>query len=177
MMSVTGEFVGIQRVDAAGAWRRTVTLTGAMTVLFLALLGAATLGEPTAVSVAPSVIASLGPITSHNGRMIGEVVEAPQATSGTGESDRWIVRLRTRAGVPVVAASVQVTASLPELGRIEAVRAARYLGDGRYQIDSVSLGRPGWWNVALVVRARAVTDSLAFNLVVPTESGGGSNDQ
>lgn len=127
---------------------------------------------PTAVTVARAAKpvtapfpASFGPLPSHSGMFRGAVVSYPSAL----DAGTWVVRLERRSGRRVAHARVTAVAYMPETGErlAQSPRVTRYLGDGRYRIEGLSFPRAGWWNVSLTLQYRGVSDSLAFNLVVP----------
>jgi hypothetical protein len=113
-----------------------------------------------------ALVASFGPITSHNGRVRAEVVGVPPQL--LGDSTSWVVKVQTRAGRRVANARLAASTSMPELLGDSASPAStvRYLGRGLYQIDGVRMDRAGWWNMGLVIRYGASADSLAFNVII-----------
>ena len=117
-----------------------------------------------------SIVTSFGPIESHHGWLMGEVVEYSSLDSSAA---RWVVRLETTRNRRVVRARVRVTAFMPEDSTVRsALATARYLGRGRYEITGLPLNRAGWWNVGLAIEYRGRSDSLAFNLLLPSERKG-----
>ena len=126
--------------------------------------------EPTiapARSDATGIVASLGRRASHGHRYHAEVVgTTPLAT---GVRQRWTVRLTRHGHRKVARARLTVRSWSPETGEVSAAAPrARYVGGGRYRIDDIVFPHPGWWNVALVIDAASGTDSVAFNVVMPT---------
>ena len=116
------------------------------------------------------IVLSLGRRASHGRRYQAEVVD--RTPLGTGVRQRWTVRLTRREHRRVSGARLAVRAWSPETGEVSSVAPrARYVGGGRYRIDDVYFPHRGWWNVALVVDAAGGTDSVAFNVVMPTERG------
>jgi hypothetical protein len=122
-----------------------------------------------AVSVprgASTIVTSLDRRSSHNERYEAEVVSATPFALGVPQ--RWTIRLNTPDSRAVADARVEVKSWAPETGRVSRIRpTARYIGNGRYQVDNIYFARPGLWNVAFVVRADAGVDSLAFNVIMP----------
>ena len=111
-------------------------------------------------------ITSFGDRASHNRRYHAEVVSATPLA--VGESERWIVRLTRRDHRRLAGAHITTDVWMPETGVRSPVQpTVSYVGGGRYAIDGVTLSRPGWWNVALVIDGRAGVDSVAFNAVLP----------
>lgn len=99
---------------------------------------------------------------SHVGLYRGEVVAAGLRI---GESQEWIIHLEQRNHHRVVRAKLQVRVWMPETDIASTPSpTVTYLGGGNYRLNDVRITRPGWWNVALVVNARAGVDSLAFNV-------------
>lgn len=118
---------------------------------------------------ATGVIASLGRRASHNQRYHAEVVATTPL--GTGVRQRWTVQLTRRGHRRVSGARLAARVWSPETGEVSAVAPrAEYVGGGRYRVDDVYFPHPGWWNIALVVQAATGTDSVAFNVVLPTST-------
>ena len=118
-------------------------------------------------SDATGIVASLGRRASHGHHYHAEVVgTTPLAT---GVRQKWTVRLTRRGHRGVSGARLTVRSWSPETGEMSAAAPrARYVGGGRYRIDDIVFPHPGWWNVALVINAATGTDSVAFNVVMPT---------
>ena len=107
------------------------------------------------------------PADSHFGQIRAAVVDQP-AFIAAAVPQRWIVRIETSFGAPIPDARVVVEAYMPESGeRLRPSPVARSVGDGRYEIDGLRFTKPGWWNVGLAVGDKNVSDSLAFNLMIP----------
>ena len=107
------------------------------------------------------------PLESHFRSIRGEVVDYSPALT-VGVTQRWKIRLETRAGESVSNARVAVVVYMPESGeRSLPSPVARYLGAGQYEIEGLRFSKPGWWNVGLAVQYSGGTDSLAFNLIIP----------
>jgi len=107
------------------------------------------------------------PTESHLGHIRASVVDHPVSFTAA-MPQRWIVRVETRSGASIPNARIVVDAYMPELGeRSQPSPVTRYVGDGRYEIDGLRFTRAGWWNVGLAVVYENVSDSLAFNLIVP----------
>ena len=111
------------------------------------------------------VVASLGSRPSHNGRYRAEVVSV--SSLAVGVTQRWVVQLRSTNHLRVAGARIAVhVRMLDAQERTSPPAVASYLGGGRYQVEGIRFGRPGWWNVALVVDGEAGVDSVAFNVVL-----------
>ena len=106
---------------------------------------------------------------SHNGRYFAEaIVDRPIAI---GAPQPWTIRLTRRNHRQVAYARVSAELWKPEAGEHAALqRAARYIGQGEYRIEDLRLPSAGWWNVALVIDGLAGTDSVAFNVVLPSSA-------
>jgi hypothetical protein len=124
----------------------------------------ATATEPRSMSA--GLVASLQRRNSHNGLYSAEVVATTPLVAGTAQS--WTLRVTPRDLRADAPARLEVDVWMPETGERSAVRpTVNYLGAGNYRLDGITLSRPGWWNVALVVSGAAGTDSVAFNVVLP----------
>jgi hypothetical protein len=176
MTACTGEIALPRAADRRnGSDRRTIA---GVAVILLALSAAvwangAAKSEPrAATAIAPTTallgagaeIVDFGLRPSHNGRYFAEVV-GTGSTLSVGAAQSWIVRISRRDRLGLDGARLTVRTWMPETGELSpALAEARALGDGRYAIDNITLSRPGWWNVALVIDGTTGTDSLAFNL-------------
>ena len=145
------------------------------TVLSLLLVAYAMSNSTPAVVAAPAIAASpvgeavtiYDPTESHLGHIRAALVDHP-ASFTAAMPQRWIVRLETSSGAAIPDARVVVDAYMPESGeRSRPSPVTRYVGDGRYEIDGLRFSRSGWWNVSLAVGYARMSDSLAFNLLVP----------
>jgi hypothetical protein len=144
---------------------------GALIVTVSTMLGThlreANLSLAPAQADATGIIASLGRRASHGHRFHAEVVATSPLATGVRQS--WTVRLTRRGHRRVSGARLTVTSWSPETGEISpAAPRARYVGGGRYRIDDIVFPHPGWWNVAFVIDAATGTDSVAFNVVMPS---------
>ena len=170
-MTATGEYTrAFPEAGPAPRWLVIATTVVAVGLVTLAATSVVT-STPAIESSRPAVlpgaaITAFGPITSHNGRFRSQVIQASPVVSDVPSP--WIVQVATRDGRRVANAQLDVRASMPEGNSIAPLPlTSRYIGSGKYEIDDVRLTRPGWWNVALVIRYRGVTDSLAFNVILP----------
>ncbi len=181
MLTHTGEFTlsGPAGVPAPRSAPRPRWLLGGIA---LALVASATswaalerrsAASPAIVaeSTTPGVVMSLGRRLSHNGRYFAEaVVDRPIVT---GLPQTWTFRLTRRNSRRVAHARVSAEAWMPETGEHAALHpAVRYIGRGEYRIDDLRLPSPGWWNLALVIDGLAGTDSVAFNVILPSSPRG-----
>ena len=116
-----------------------------------------------------AVVASVGRRASHNHRYHAEVVATTPIAAGVRQS--WTVLLTRRGHRRVSDARLTVRSWSPETGEVsEVTPRARYVGGSRYRIDDIYFARTGWWNVALVIDAANGSDSVAFNVVLPTRT-------
>jgi hypothetical protein len=143
----------------------SVGLWGAMWLPMAAVLGTAR-PEPMPPTASTPVV-SVDSRTTHEGRYsIGAVDVAPPTV---GASHTWTIRLEDAAARPVEGAHLTAQGWMPETGEGSPVAAtARELGEGRYEVTDIVFSRPGWWNLALVIRGPAGTDSAAFNVILPS---------
>jgi hypothetical protein len=143
-------------------------------VLFTAAYFSATRARHDASASSSSPDASIGVVTSfgmrrtHNGRYSAEIISASPIAIGLGET--WTVHISRRSHL-VSHASVKAHVWMPESDEHSpAASKIRYVGDGNYRIDNVLLTRAGWWNIALVIDGNRGTDSVAFNVIIPSPS-------
>src|SRR5215207_5771721 len=145
----------------------TVALVGTVATMLGTRLREADPSRAPAQPDATEIIASLGRRASHGHHYQAEVVGRTPLATGVRQS--WTVRLTRRGHRRVSGARLTVRSWSPETGEISTTAPqARYVGGGRYRIDDIVFPHPGWWNVALVVDAASGTDSVAFNVVMPT---------
>jgi hypothetical protein len=148
--------IAVQR-PRAGLYLLTALVAG------ITLHGEMRLRTPAETVLVP-VATKLGPLPSHNGALLGHVVEYP-ARIVIGEDQRWVVRLESRDGLPVQHARLSVIAYMPGTGQRGPSPLATPAGaPGEYELSGVRFDRAGWWNVALLVRYADGADSLAFNV-------------
>lgn len=108
---------------------------------------------------AGKIPAQLENVPSHN-----RLYRASLAPSG----DEWALRLQKSDHQPVAGASLVMQAWMPEQAAVNAYRPRVIAdGDGVYRVEGLRLERSGWWNVKLTVAHAGVTDSLAFNIILP----------
>ncbi len=141
----------------------------ALTFVALALSLLSTARETPAVGDERATFASLGVRLGHEHRYEAAIVSTSPLVVGAPQT--WILQL-TRAGGELEArARVTATTWAPETGE-GSTMAPRVLdiGGGRYQIDDVHFPRAGWWNVALVIAGSAGSDSVAFNVIMASDS-------
>lgn len=82
--------------------------------------------------------------------------------------DEWTLRVERSDHELVSGASVVMQTWMPDQPAVDQYQPRVIAdGDGVYRVEGLRLDRPGWWNMKLSVTHSGITDSLAFNLVVP----------
>lgn len=110
--------------------------------------------------------AQLDDVPSHNRRYRASLLP-PQNAANDGSSG-WTLRLQAHDGTPVSNAALEVGVWMPEEPSVSEHRLRAIAErDGFYRLEKLRFDRPGWWNVKLSVKGPGVTDSLAFNLMIP----------
>lgn len=108
---------------------------------------------------AGKLVAQVNDVPSHNRRYRASLVPT---------SNGWALRLANFEGQPISDAKLALQTWMPEEQTVVGRGASSVaLGNGTYRIDGLQLGQRGWWNVRLDIMDSAVTDSLAFNLMIP----------
>lgn len=85
-----------------------------------------------------------------------------------GETQVWLVTVKSKEGQPVENAALHVSGGMPEQneGLPTSPQATGYLGNGRYRIEGVKFPVPGWWQLRLWIFAAAGTDTVVFNITL-----------
>ena len=169
MYAHTSELPNFASPRTAGAMHRRRIARPALVALVVAasasVASTVSLSSERPIQAPAGVTTSLDLRPSHHGRYRAEVVETTPIA--VGATQRWTVRLARRSHRRLNHAIVEAHAWMPETGAVSPTRpTVRHLGRGRYVLDGLRFTRAGWWNVALVVRGDAGTDSLAFNVVL-----------
>lgn len=116
--------------------------------------------------VSNAAFASIGMRPSHNRLYTAEVVD--KTSLKVGEGAAWTIHLTQRNHRRVAYANVIATVFAPLTDEhVFRKPTAHYLGGGNYRVEGIDLPHAGWWNVALVIDARAGVDSVAFNVILP----------
>jgi hypothetical protein len=111
------------------------------------------------------LVAQVNDVPSHNGRFRATL--RPELTA-RGELADWRVLVETTDNKAPVHPALVMRSSMPEVTSVMGDRPRTlYLGDGTFRVDGLRFNRPGWWNVSVTISDAGVTDSLAFNLIVP----------
>jgi hypothetical protein len=114
---------------------------------------------------AGKLVAQLDNVPSHNHRYRATLI--PEL-SGTDLSISWRLRVESLSAELSPRPQVAMTSWMPERQSVTGAQPeATYLGHGNFRVDGLRFSEPGWWNVSVVVRDTGITDSLAFNLMVP----------
>lgn len=147
----------------------------ALLIGFVAVVGAwrgahrahaATLAELIRTGVIPS---KLTDVPSHNRRYRASL--RPSRGTTMGDVAEWSLHLERADGTRVPNATLALQAWMPDAPTVERHRpSATAAGGGTYRVIGLRFDRPGWWNVRLTVTRAGITDSLAFNLVMPSAS-------
>ena len=82
---------------------------------------------------------------------------------------QWTLRLEKSDYEPVSDASLAMRAWMPEEPAVNEYQPRVIAdGDGVYRVEGLRFDRAGWWNMKLNVTHAGITDSLAFNVIVPS---------
>jgi hypothetical protein len=83
-----------------------------------------------------------------------------------GPVHSWTVAVTTPEGVPVEDAAISVEGGMPKHGHglPTPPKVTQALGEGRYLIEGVQFGMPGWWTLTLRIDGAPGTDETTFNL-------------
>jgi hypothetical protein len=116
------------------------------------------------------LVAQLNDIPSHNGRYRATL--RPELTDA-GQIAEWRMLIETSDGRVATRPSLVMESWMPEEPSVTADRAtATYLGHGEVRVDGLRFPRAGWWNVSVTISDAGITDSFAFNLIVPNRGAG-----
>ena len=144
-------------------WRlRFVALAVTLVASSAAWLGTQPVKAPTVAALirAGKLPAQLENVPSHNRRYRASLIPVANAS--------WELRVAKSDGAPVSSATLILQSWMPEAPSVSGHRpevVAEHNGD--YRVDGLRLDRSGWWNVRLSVTDSGVTDSLAFNVIIP----------
>lgn len=80
----------------------------------------------------------------------------------------WEIKVQTPAGAPVRHAQIDVAGGMPEHGHgfPTRPRVTREVSPGVYALEGMKFSMTGWWDLRLVIRAGAATDTAVFNVIV-----------
>ena len=150
-------------------WRMRFMGFAAMLIATSAAWLAVPHGKPSTIPElirAGKLPAQLDNVPSHNRRYRASLLPSQYATDRDGIE--WKLRLETSDREPISSASLVMQAWMPEAPAVNE-HQPRVIADGGvgYRIEGLRLDRPGWWNLKLRVTHARITDSLAFNLILP----------
>ena len=153
----------MRRLTMRACWRARFIASAAI----LIATSAAWLGTlPSKTALIPELIragkltAQLENVPSHNGRFHASLLPSRDAT--------WNLQVEKSDGEAISGASLVMQAWMPELAS-ENEYQPRVIAEaeGAYRVEGLRFDRSGWWNMKLAISHAGVTDSLAFNVIVP----------
>lgn len=115
---------------------------------------------------AGKLAAQLHNVPSHNRRFRASLLPARDAARD--DVGNWTLRIQRANGARLPHAALVMQPWMPDEPAVRRDRP-RVLdaGNGEYRVEGLRLDRSGWWNVRLGVTDSGITDSLAFNVIVP----------
>jgi hypothetical protein len=156
------------RTITTECWRlRSLVLAGTLGVTSAAWL---TARRPESAALAQMIrtgklVAQVNNVPSHNRHYRASL--RPELTAA-GQIADWRVLIETPDGKVPASPTVVMQSWMPEAPSVVGDQpTAFYLGDGVFRVDGLRFDRAGWWNVSVTISNVGVTDSLAFNLIVP----------
>jgi len=149
-------------------WRlRSLVLAGALGMASAAWLTAKR-AEPAAFAEmirSGKLVAQVNNVPSHNRHYRASL--RPELTAA-GHLAAWRVLVETPDGNAPARPTLVMHSWMPEAPSVKGDQPkVFYLGAGTFRVDELRFSRPGWWNVGVTISDAGVTDSLAFNLIVP----------
>ena len=78
----------------------------------------------------------------------------------------WTVEIRTRDGLPVTGAQIQVEGDMPEHGHGMPTepQVVQELPGGKYIVDGMKFQMPGWWVIKMHINSPEGKDTVVFQL-------------
>lgn len=111
------------------------------------------------------LVAQVNDIPSHNRRYRATL--RPELTA-VGQIAEWQVLIETSNGDAPASPTLVMRSWMPEAPSVSGDRpSTTYLGHGAFRVDGLRFDHAGWWNVSATISDAGITDSLAFNLIVP----------
>jgi len=111
------------------------------------------------------LVAQVNNVPSHNRHYRASL--RPELTAA-GHLAAWRVLVETPDGNAPARPTLVMHSWMPEAPSVVGDQPKLlYLGGGTFRVDELRFSRPGWWNVSVTISDAGVTDSLAFNLIVP----------
>ena len=156
------------RTITTGCWRlRSLVLAGTLGMTSAAWLTART---PESAALAQMIrtgrlVAQVNNVPSHNRHYRASL--RPELTAA-GQIADWRVLIKTPDSRAAARPTIVMQSWMPDAPSVVGDQPkAFYLGDGVFRVDGLRFDRAGWWNVSVTISNVGVTDSLAFNLIVP----------
>ena len=156
------------RTITTRCWRlRSLVLAGTLVVMSAAWL---TVRRPESAALAQMIrtgklVAQVNNVPSHNRHYRASL--RPELTAA-GQIADWRVLIETPDGKAAARPTIVMQSWMPDAPSVVGDQPrAFYLGDGVFRVDGLRFDRAGWWNVSVTISNVGVTDSLAFNLIVP----------
>lgn len=116
--------------------------------------------------LAGKLTAQLYDVPSHNRLYRASLL--PLTDPANRDGIEWKLRVEKSDREPVSGASLVMQAWMPEEPAVAEYRPRVSAdGDGGYHIEGLRLDRAGWWNMRLRITHAGMTDSLAFNIIMP----------
>lgn len=111
------------------------------------------------------LVAQVNNVPSHNRRYRATL--RPELIAA-GQTADWQVLIETSNGDRPASPTLVMRSWMPEAPSVSGDRpTTTYLGRGAFRVDGLRFDRAGWWNVSVTISDAGITDSLAFNLIVP----------
>lgn len=84
----------------------------------------------------------------------------------------WEIRVTQPSGQPVTGAKITVDGGMPQHhhGLPTQPRVTKELGDGRYLVEGMKFSMSGWWEIKLKIEGAQGSDSVTFNVVLPSKT-------
>jgi len=149
-------------------WRlRSLVLVGTLGMASTAWL---TARKPESATLADMIrtgklVAQVNNVPSHNRHYRASL--RPELTAA-GQIADWRVLIETPDSRAAARPTIVMQSWMPDAPSVVGDQPkAFYLGDGVFRVDGLRFDRAGWWNVSVTISNVGVTDSLAFNLIVP----------
>jgi hypothetical protein len=156
------------RTITARCWRlRSLVFAGTLVVMSAAWL---TVRRPESAALAETIrtgklVAQINNVPSHNRHYRASL--RPELTQA-GQIADWRMLIETPDGKVTASPTLVMQSWMPDAPRVVGDQPrALNLGDGVFRVDGLRFDRAGWWNLRVRISDAGVTDSLAFNLIVP----------
>jgi hypothetical protein len=111
------------------------------------------------------LVAQVNNVPSHNRRYRATL--RPEFTAA-GQIAEWQMLIERSNGNTPASPALVMRSWMPEAPSVSGHRpTTTYLGRGAFRVEGLRLDHAGWWNVSVTISDSSLTDSLAFNLIVP----------